>query len=108
VRGGWRKLPAGIEVRLRVTPRANADAIAGCHVDSNDQVSLAVKVRALPGKGAANAAVIATLAKALNIPRSMIALASGAAARSKTVRIAGDADALERAIAALAGDKKET
>jgi uncharacterized protein YggU (UPF0235/DUF167 family) len=55
---------------------------------------LRLRVAAVPDRGKANAAVIALLCKALGVPKSAIAVTSGAAARLKTVAIAGDGAAL--------------
>ena len=47
--------------------------------------ALNVRVRALPEDGAANRAVIATLAKALKLPKSDFSVLSGETSRSKTL-----------------------
>jgi uncharacterized protein len=94
----WRPIAGGLEVRLRVTPKSQADRLAGLHTQSDGSVSLAVKVRALPGKGAANRAVIETLARDLGISKSRITLVSGSAARLKTVQIEGSWPEIEEAI----------
>lgn len=44
----------------------------------------------MPDKGKANAAVIALLAKALDVPKSRIGVTAGDTARLKTIEIAGD------------------
>jgi len=99
----WRAVRGGIEISLRVTPKSHLDGIAGLHSASDGAVSLMVKVRALPDKGAANAAVIETLAKALAVPKSRMALASGHTGRDKTVLVAGDRGQLEEEIARQLG-----
>jgi uncharacterized protein YggU (UPF0235/DUF167 family) len=55
----------------------------------------------VPDKGKANTAVVTLLAKALDVPKSAIAVTSGETARLKTVRIAGDPGALITALAKL-------
>lgn len=50
---------------------------------------LKIRVRAIPDKGAANAAVIKLLAKALGVSKSALELVSGHTARVKTVRVCG-------------------
>ena len=55
---------------------------------------LRVRVKAVPDKGKANAAVIALLAKALSVPKSAMTLVSGDTARLKTIEIEGDPAAL--------------
>jgi len=62
---------------------------------------LRVRVRAVPDKGKANAAVIMLVAKALDVPRSAVTLVSGDTARLKTIKIEGDAAALATRIEAL-------
>jgi uncharacterized protein len=99
----WRQAAGGLEMRLRVTPRSRADAVAGLHIAADGSVSLMVKVRALPDKGAANAAAIETLAKALGVPKSRISLVSGGASRSKTLLAEGSPGELEQKIAELIG-----
>jgi len=51
---------------------------------------LRMRVKAVPDKGKANAAVIALLAKALGVPKSSVTLVSGDTARLKTIQIEGD------------------
>ena len=62
---------------------------------------LRIRVRAVPDKGKANAAVIGLLAKALGLPKSAIALVAGDTARLKTLRLTGDPAALAAAIERL-------
>ncbi len=64
-------------------------------------MSLQVRVTAQPDKGKANKAVIQTLASGLGLAKSDICILSGAASRHKTVRIDGDAGAIENTLAAL-------
>jgi uncharacterized protein (TIGR00251 family) len=93
----FRETPEGVLVHLRVTPNAGRDAIEGVeHRDDGSSV-LRVRVKAVPDKGKANAAVIALLAKALGLPKSSLSLISGDTARLKTVLVAGQgADLLPR------------
>ncbi len=79
--GGYR-LEARIRVRL--TPRAARDEIAGWQ-----DGLLRVRVTAPPVKGAANAALERLLAKALGVPKSAVGVVSGAKAREKIVGIGG-------------------
>ena len=71
-------------IRIRLTPRAARDEIAGWQNDV-----LRVRVTAPPVKGAANAALERLLAKALNVPKSAVGVVSGAKAREKIVGIGG-------------------
>lgn len=74
----------GVRFGLRVVPRAPRSAIEGVRAGR-----LLVRVTAPPVDSAANEAVIAALAAALDLPRRSVALVSGAAGRNKTVEIAG-------------------
>ncbi|PHY19147.1 DUF167 domain-containing protein [Caulobacter sp. BP25] len=83
---------------VRLTPRGGRDAIEGWALDSEHRPYLKVRVASPPVDGAANAALIAFLAKTLKIPRSAVTLASGEAARIKRLELEGvDAADLARA-----------
>ncbi len=98
----WRRDKDGaLLLSLRVTPNAGIDRIDGVERRDDGSEVLRVRVRAVPDKGRANAAVIAMLSRTLDMPRSAIALVSGETARLKTVRIAGPA---EPALQRLCGD----
>jgi uncharacterized protein YggU (UPF0235/DUF167 family) len=91
----------GIELALKVTPKAGKAAIEGVIADAAGVAWLAVKVTAPPDGGKANAAVLSLLAKRLGVPASDLALVAGATARWKRVAVAGDPDELERRVLAL-------
>ena len=55
-----------------------------------DGVRLAALVTAPPEDGKANAALIKLLAKTWKLPKTTITVAAGAAARDKTLLLAGD------------------
>ena len=76
-----------MRLAVRVTPRSGRDAIEGWALDSAGRPFLNLRVTAAPADGAANAAVIALVAKALKRPKSQIVLASGATARLKSLEI---------------------
>ncbi len=86
---------------VRVTPRGGRDAVEGWTRDEGDRPVLKVRVAAAPADGAANAAVIALLAKALKLPKSSLALIAGETARVKRIKVPGDAAALARAFGPL-------
>jgi uncharacterized protein YggU (UPF0235/DUF167 family) len=67
-------------------------------VDGEGRPYLKVRVAAPPVEGAANAALIAFLAKALGLPKSSLAIASGTGARLKLIDIACDPLSLARAL----------
>lgn len=69
-------------IRVRLTPRGGRDAVDGWDGDI-----LRVRVAAAPVDGKANEALVRLLAGRLRVAASRVALASGAAARIKTVEI---------------------
>jgi len=75
----------GALLRLRLAPRAAANAIMGWREDG----ALGVRVTAPPVEGAANRAVEALLAGALGLPRSAVSVARGERSRDKLVRVTG-------------------
>jgi uncharacterized protein YggU (UPF0235/DUF167 family) len=84
----------GIDLSVRLTPKSSADAIDGLGVQADGAVHLAARVRAVPDKGAANAALERLLADWLRLPRSRVAVVGGSTSRLKTVRLQGDPDEL--------------
>lgn len=81
-----------MRLKLRVTPNAGRDVIEGFERLSDGTEVLRLRVAAVPDRGKANAAVVALLAKALQVPKSAITVVSGETARLKTVEIVGDPD----------------
>ncbi len=80
----------GIVLSVRLTPKANRDAPDGIGVLSDGRRVGRVRVRAVPEDGAANAALIAVIAKAFGRPKSAVTIVSGATQRLKQVRLDGD------------------
>jgi hypothetical protein len=74
-----------MQFAVRVTPRSGRDAVEGWTADAAGRPVLRVRVAAAAAEGAANAAVIALLAKALGTPRSGLRLVAGPAARVKRI-----------------------
>jgi uncharacterized protein (TIGR00251 family) len=79
-----RESSEGCTLPVRVHPGARRNAIAGVH-DGALKVSLTTP----PTDGRANQALVAFLAAELHIPRARVTLLTGAASRSKSLRIAG-------------------
>ena len=77
-------MPIEARIRVRLTPRAAHDEIAGWRGDL-----LRVRVTAPPVGGRGNAALERLLADALGVPKSAVRVVSGARAREKTVAIEG-------------------
>ncbi len=91
----WSRTPDGVILRVRVTPKSSKDAVEGLDATAQGP-ALKVRVRAVPDKGAANAAVTETVARWLGIPKSAVTLAGGSTSRVKSLAITGDVDALSR------------
>lgn len=80
--------------RVRLTPKGGRDALEGWAEAADGTCHLKARVRAAPEDGKANAALIALLAKALDVARSALAVVGGEKARLKTIRAAGDTTSL--------------
>jgi uncharacterized protein (TIGR00251 family) len=76
--------PDGAVLRIRVVPRAGNTAVAGTRDNA-----LLIRLAAPPVDGAANAALIEFLARALDIPKRNLALISGEKSRTKRVKVTG-------------------
>ena len=80
--GVWEPAENGLRIRLRVQPRSARERIAGVH-----GTALKLCVTAPPVDGAANAAVVALLARVLDVPRHAITITGGTTARNKLVLV---------------------
>jgi uncharacterized protein len=79
-----RETATGVEIEIRVIPRARRTEISG-HRDG----AVLIRVAAPPVEDAANDALTAFLAGALSVPRRSVRLVRGAHSRTKTVAVAG-------------------
>ena len=78
---GWLRVREhGIEIRVRVVPRASKERIVGFYGDR-----LRVRLTAAPTEGEANAALLRLLARVARVPPSRGRIVSGSKDRSKTV-----------------------
>ena len=77
-----RQTDSGVVLPLRVQPKASRDAVVGLIGER-----LKVAVTAPPEKGKANAAVVKTVARALGLRTSDVALISGETSRDKELLI---------------------
>jgi uncharacterized protein (TIGR00251 family) len=102
-RGPWRLVEGGAELRIRAQPNASKDAVEGLGEEASGQRYLKVRVRAVPEKGQANAAIEAVLAKSLGLPKSAVSVEKGETQRIKTVRISAGPD-IGKALHALTGE----
>ena len=104
-----RRTNEGVAVRVRLTPNAARDGIDGAvTLPPPGGTVLALRLRARPVEGQANAALVAFLGEALGLPRSAISLDKGATSRIKTVLLRGDPDGLARSLASLADPARPT
>ena len=72
----------GARIEIRVQPRASRKTISEVRAGI-----LRIRVTAAPVDGQANAAAIALLAQALDVPKSAIRLVRGASSREKTLAV---------------------
>jgi uncharacterized protein (TIGR00251 family) len=90
-------------ILVRVIPRAGRTALAGKRGDA-----VLVRLAAAPVDGAANEALVAFLADALDCPRRDIAIVGGEKSRDKRLRITGLAlDEIERRLMAAITDRTD-
>ncbi len=89
----WTRLPDGLRLAVRLTPKSSRDEVTGAE-DGPEGPVVKVRVRAVPEDGKANAALIETVAKWLSLPKSRVSLASGGKSRNKTLHLAGQPDEL--------------
>ena len=78
-----------MRLTVRVTPRGGRDAVEGWARDAAGRPVLRLRVAAAAADGAANAAVVALLATALQRPKGAITLLRGETARVKQIEVAG-------------------
>ncbi len=81
----------GALLSLHLTPGARGEEIAGVAANKDGAPVLKARVRAVAEKGKANEAMIALLAKWLDMPKSRFLIVTGTGTRSKQVLIAGQA-----------------
>ncbi len=97
----WQRTATGLRLTVRLTPRGGRDALGGVRLDQSGRAQLLARVSPPPVEGAANAALVKLVAKALSVPKSAVAITSGETARIKTLEIAGDPAILEQALKRL-------
>ncbi|WP_035359083.1 DUF167 domain-containing protein [Edaphobacter aggregans] len=87
-----RDVADGCTVSVRVQPGARKDAVVGLHGGA-----VKIALSAPPVDGKANEALIAFVAEKVGLPRARVSLVSGAANRSKVLRVTGKSAAEVRA-----------
>lgn len=95
----YQQIPEGLRLAVQLTPRASREGLDGLVADAEGRIALQLRVAAPPVEGAANAALIAYLAKTLKLRRSDIRIASGETARLKIVVLSGDGPSLAARLA---------
>ena len=86
--------PAGVRVRLKVTPKAKRNQFGGLLDEPDGATALKISVTTAPEDGKANAAVIALLAQEWGVAKSAVSVVSGATDRRKLVEIRGPSQEL--------------
>ena len=84
---------------MRVTPRSSRDAFG-----RGTEEHFAARLAAPPVEGAANAALIALVAKTFGVSKRQVALIAGDTGRLKRLHITGDVTVLAKIAASLYGD----
>ena len=78
-----RRTAAGVEIRVRVIPRAKKTELSG-----ERDGALVVRVAAPPVEGAANDALVGFFSRTLGVPKRAVQIVSGERGRTKRVAIA--------------------
>lgn len=81
-----RDVAGGATLRVRVSPRASRDELAG-----ERDGALVVRLTAPPVEGAANEALLRFLARRLDVAPSSLSVVHGARGRVKVIEVAGAA-----------------
>ena len=89
----------GVTLAVRLTPKAARDAFGEVLELPDGRSALAVRIAAPPVEGAANAALIAFLAKSLGVRKADVTIRSGEASRLKIIRVRGDGPAIAARLA---------
>jgi uncharacterized protein len=92
--GFFRQTRNGVDLYVRLTPHASADEIGSIEMTADGREHLAARVRAIPDKGKANAALEKLVAAWLGVARTRVSVSAGFTQRLKTLRIEGEANDL--------------
>ena len=93
----WKREKDAIVFTIHVSPRARHDQVGGVH-----DGALRVSVTAAPADGAANAACVQALSRALGVRPTDVELDPHSKHRRKRVRISGSPDAVGATLGTLA------
>ena len=95
----FRTEPKAIVLSVRLTPKADRDSVEGIGTLADGREVALMRVRAVPEDGAANAALIALVAKTFHRPKSAVDVVRGTTQRLKQVRISGYPQTLAAVVA---------
>jgi uncharacterized protein (TIGR00251 family) len=90
----------GVRLAVRLTPRASREGVDGVVQGADGRRMLQLRLTAPPVDGAANAALVALVAKALKLRKSEVAIVSGEKARLKLLELSGDPAGLSARVSA--------
>ncbi|CAH2600427.1 conserved protein of unknown function [Rhodovastum atsumiense] len=96
----WRPAAGGVTVAVKVQPKSRRPGLQG-RAPSASGERLRIGVSEAAEDGRANRAACATLARALDLPASAVAVVAGATSREKTLHVQGDPDAIGRRLETL-------
>jgi len=96
----WTERADGIGLAVRVTPRSSREGFA-----AGTDAHFAARLMAPPVEGAANAALIALVARTFGVAKRDVRIAGGDTSRLKHLHVAGDPKALARVAASLYGPR---
>jgi uncharacterized protein YggU (UPF0235/DUF167 family) len=96
-----RRRDDGIDLFVRLTPKSAHDRLEGLEVAADGRSYLKARVRAVPEKGAANAALEKLVAKMIGVAASTVSVSAGGTARLKTLHVSGDPSKLTEAFDTL-------
>jgi len=95
-----------LHIKIRATPGASKNVAGGAWTGPDGAARLIVRVTAPPESGRANKAIESVIASAFDLPKSAVAVISGAKTRLKTVSLDGSDDgALAARLKELLGGK---
>lgn len=81
--------PAGLKIRVRLSPKAKREGIEGIYTDADGNEALKIAVNAPPVDGKANKSLIALLARLWRLPKTSFEIISGQTDRNKMLLISG-------------------
>ena len=99
-KAAWRALADGLAIAVRVTPRGGRDALT-----AGTDEHFAARLAAAPVDGAANAGLVALVAKTFGVPKRAVTIVAGETARLKRLHIAGESTTLAEIASALYGPR---